>query len=43
MGRWESREVGPPSRLMTGTTKLDFQVEGTTAKRKTRLKKESRR
>ena len=31
MERWESREVGSPSRLMTGTTKLDFQVEGTTA------------
>ena len=43
MGRKESREVGSPSRLMTGTTELDFQVDGTTARRRTRLKKESRR
>ena len=43
MARWESREVGSPPRLMTRTTRLDFQAEGTTAKRKTRLEKESRR
>ena len=42
-GRNESREVGSPSRLLNGTTKLDFQEDGNTARRRTRLKKESRR
>ena len=43
MRRKESEEVGSPSRLMTGTSRLDFQADGTTVKRKARLKKESRR
>ena len=39
----ESSEVGSPSRLMTGTTRLDFQADGPTERRRTRLKKGSRR
>ena len=34
---------GSPSRLMTGMMRLDFQADGTTARRRTRLKKESKR